>query len=204
MTRHRPLGPSPDQPAVSAADPAGSNAEARMRRALGLDSRAASPRAAPARATDAAAPTRHRHRFVSDGEVPVVMMNPRTEQPSAPRADAAAMQSERDARQRAEQALAGAQATIRELQGKLAQAQTTLAHVTLARDEAVAALHQAQEQAAASRAAAPPPEPDAAPILRRRGRPPKPRAEKPPAKPRARTQKPVKWWVKGWRSALVE
>ena len=200
MTRHRPLGPAPDQPAVPATDPAGPNAEARMRRALGLDSRSASPRAAPARTTDAAAPTRHRHRFVSDGEVPVVMVSSRGDQPPPPRADPAAMQGERDARHRAEQALAGAQATIRELHGKLAQAQTTIAHLTLARDEAVAALQQAQEQAATARAVGP----EVAPMVRRRGRPPKAHGEKAPAQPRERTQKPVKWWVKGWRSALVE
>lgn len=201
MTRQRPLGPVPDQPAVSTADPAGANAEARMRRALGLDGRMTPTRALPARAPDATAPTRHRHRFVSDGDVPVVVLNPRADVPGAPRPDVAAIQSERDARQRAEQALAGAQATIRELQGKLAQVQTTLAHVTLARDEAVAALQRAQEEATASRATAPA-MPETPPTVRRRGRPPKQRTEKPTAKPRERAQKPVKWWVKGWRSAL--
>ncbi len=206
MTRHRPLGPASDQPAVSAADPAGPNAEARMRRALGLEGGSAPPRTAASRAADASTQGRHRHRFVSDGEVPVVLMNPRPEQPAGTRPDgaAAALHGEKEARERVERSLAAAQATIRDLQAKLAHAQTTLAHVTLARDEAAAALQQAQEQAAAARAA-PPAGPDAAPpVVRRRGRPPKIRAEKPPAKPRAKAQKPVKWWVKGWRTALAD
>jgi hypothetical protein len=172
-----------------------------MRRALGLDGKAAAPRPTAPRAPDMP-PARHRHRFVSDGEVPVVVMPSRTDQPVGSRADAAAaaLQAEREARQQAERALNAAQATIRDLQGKVAQLQTTLAHLTLARDETAAALQQAQEQLAVQ-AAAPPP---AAPAVRRRGRPPKARPDNAVAVARAQTAKPVKWWVKGWRSALVE
>lgn len=211
VTRHRPLGPTSDQPALSSADPAGPAAEAQMRRALGLDGRSLSPRPtprpSPPRAADAAgAPGRHRHRFVSDGEVPVVVVNSRQDPAALPRPEAAAaLDTEREARRRAERALTAAQASIRELQSKLAQAETKLAHVSLARDEAVAALRRAQDEASAAPAAAPASESEQSPpAVRRRGRPPKPRAEKPAAAPRERGQKPVKWWVKGWRSALAD
>ena len=209
VTRYRPPGPGPgsDQPAVSAVDPVSPYAEARMRRALGLDGQSSAPRSTPARTADTGVtPGRHRHRFVSDGDVPVVMVQSRPDQQTSSRLDsgAAALQSEKDARQRAERALATAQASVRELQARLAHTQTTLAHVSLARDEAVATLRQLQEQVAASRAAPPAAAEPSPPAVRRRGRPPKVRAEKPAPKPRERTQKPVKWWVKGWRSTLAE
>ena len=201
MTRHRSLDPMPD-PSAAAADSISQTTEARMRRALGLDGKSGPARQTAPRTGDSSPPARHRHRFVSDGEVPVVVMPSRMDQPAGGRAEAAAaaaLQTERDARQQTERALTAAQAAIRDLQGKVAQLQTTLAHVTLARDEAVAALQQSQEQLAAQ--VPPPAEP---PIVRRRGRPPKIRAETPGATPGTGSAKPVKWWVKGWRSALAD
>lgn len=184
-----------------------------MRRALGLDGQTPPPRpsaASAARTAESAAfAGRHRHRFVSDGEVPVVMVQSRPDQPAASRLEeaTAALASERGMRERAERSLTAAQAAIRDLQ-------TKLAHATLARDEAVAALHTAQEELAAMRAHSPAPmlpEPlsaDAAPTTpvtpRRRGRPPKAATAKLPAKPRQRMQKPVKWWVKGWRETAAD
>lgn len=163
-----------------------------MRRALGLD-RSPAPRPNGTRSGDAPSPGRHRHRFVSDGEVPVVMVQSRPDQPGSNRLDAAnaaALKDERAARERAERSLQAAQATIRDLQ-------TKLAHATLARDEVAAALRACQEQLAAARTQFPA-EAEPSPV-RRRGRPPKAASAQTAAKPRERVQKPVKWWVKGWR-----
>jgi hypothetical protein len=172
--------------------------EADVRRALGLDAPNRPSRANTPAAGKPFSPGRHRHRFVNDGEVPVVRVQSRPDQPATNRPDpaAAALQDERAARERAERSLLAAQGTIRELQ-------TKLAHVTLARDEAVAALQQTQEQLATVRAQLPAEPPAATPPVRRRGRPPKSAAAaKPAAKPRQRAPKPVKWWIKGWRDSL--
>ncbi|HET9020056.1 MAG TPA: hypothetical protein VFN46_10735, partial [Acetobacteraceae bacterium] len=120
-----------------------------MRRALGLDGdhppaqRSASPRPSSPRLVDSHAPARHRHRFVHDGEVPVVVVHSRPDQPPSPRPDRSAAQigEERAARERAERALTTAQARIRDLE-------TQVAHVSLARDEALSALRHAQDQLA--------------------------------------------------------
>lgn len=175
-----------------------------MRRALGLDGRPTAARSAGPRPSEPHGPARHRHRFVSDGDVPVVVVNSRPDQPSANRLDAAAaaLTEERSARERTERALAAALARIRDME-------TKLVHVSIARDEAVAALEQAQGQLAAALAATPPAQPAESPpagqpVVRRRGRPPKAKGERPPAKPRTRTPKPVKWWIKGWRDAAAE
>jgi hypothetical protein len=197
VTRHRPLGPASDR-SVPSADASIQSTEAKMRRALGLERRPSPPQG-----TDGHTHPRHRHRFVRDGEVPVVMVQSHADQPAAPRPDPAAglLAEERAARERGERALAAAQATIRDLQ-------TKLAHVTLARDEAVAALQaMTDERAAAAREAAlaapPPPAPPAVP--RRRGRPPKPAAaDAADAPPRRNLEKPVQWWRRGWRESLAD
>ena len=199
-----------------------------MRRALGLDAGASTARPAAIRPTDShnshsshtQAP-RHRHRFVNDGEVPVVMVHSRPDQPPPSRPDrsSAQLDLERAARERAERALAAAQTRIRDLD-------TKLHHLTLARDEALAALDQLREQLAAALArpaAAPAAAPigdqtgaataasasaqadsAAAPVTRRRGRPPKPKTERPAPKPRGKAPQPVKWWVKGWRESVTD
>lgn len=172
-----------------------------MRRALGLERR---PTAPPPQGGEGHSHPRHRHRFVRDGEVPVVMVQSHADQGAAPRPDPAAglLAEERAARERGERALAAAQSTIRDLQ-------TKLAHITLARDEAVAALQAMTEERAAAREAAlaapPPPAPPVAP--RRRGRPPKHAAADPAAAPPRRSagvDKPVQWWRRGWRESLAD
>lgn len=188
-----------------------------MRRALGLDSRVPAnrppaPHPSAARPLESHAPARHRHRFVHDGEVPVVVVHPRSDQPLSPRPDRSTAQigEERAARERAERDLSAARARIRDLE-------TQLVHVSLARDEAVSALRQTQDRLAAALVPAPAPQP-AAPtgaegepvaqkVTRRRGRPPKVRTDRPvpaDAAPRGKAQQPVKWWVKGWRDAMAD
>ena len=184
-----------------------------MRRALGLDGerppshQSAPPRPAFPRSVESHAPARHRHRFVNDGDVPVVVVHSRPDQPAPARPDRSAAQlgEERTARERVERALAAANARIRELE-------TQVVHVSLARDEALSALREAQEQLVVARM--PPPAParpaqaDAPtqPPVRRRGRPPKVKTDRPapPAKSRGKAQQPVKWWVKGWRDAMAD
>ncbi len=167
-----------------------------MRRALGLERRPA-----PAQSIDSHSHPRHRHRFVKDGEVPVVMVQSHADPSAAPRPDPATqlLAEERAARERSERALAAAQATIRDLQ-------TKLAHVTLARDEAAAALQtMTEERLAAERAAAAAAPP--APAPRRRGRPPKHQAVEGTAAPPRRStslDKPVQWWRRGWRESLAD
>jgi len=112
--------------------------EARMRRALGLQG-ASSSHSTPQRSDR----PRSRHRFVQDGEVPVVVLNsPRAPDagPDVQAATHAALEGERAARTKADQALAEAQATIRSLQAKLA-------HAELAHAEALAAERRSREYA---------------------------------------------------------
>lgn len=196
-----------------------------MRRALGLDGGSAAPRPAQRptqRPAELHTPTtRHRHRFVNDGDVPVVVVHSRPDQPPPSRPDRSAVQleHERIARERSERALSAANARLRDME-------TQLVHVTLARDEALASLREAHARLAAAvtppRVAAPvAPAATAAdpaanadappPVKRRRGRPPKVRTEatapkprKAAATPRGKAPQPVKWWVKGWRETVAE
>jgi hypothetical protein len=109
-------------------------AEARMRRALGLNNTTSQTQAMPPPATPTAS-TSHpqRRRFVRDGEVPVTVIHRDQGDASGANALEAARQGLREqvaAREHAEHLLQEAQATIRDLQ-------TKLAHERLARDEAV-------------------------------------------------------------------
>jgi hypothetical protein len=130
---------------------------------------------------------RPRHRFVRDGEVPVVVLNRQLErrertagpatlsdQPAENRLEAAEamLRQERTAREHSERALQEAQATIRDLE-------TKLGHAVRARDEALEAVHAAEapEQEAEARRAEERPRPVSGPAVtsdgpRRRGRPP--------------------------------
>ena len=76
--------------------------EARMRAALHLRRPSSSTSPSPARHAG-------RHRFVQDGEVPVVVVNPRQQRPEEERAALTALEGslarEREARQAAEKAL---------------------------------------------------------------------------------------------------
>jgi hypothetical protein len=107
--------------------------EAQMRRALGLHN--ASPtqdRPVPSR-TAPGASSSQRRRFVRDGEVPVsVIRRDQDDGANANKLDATrqALREQAEAREHAEHLLQEAQATIRDLQ-------TKLAHERLAKDEAI-------------------------------------------------------------------
>jgi hypothetical protein len=122
--------------------------EAQMRHALGLDGQTQAPRADEQSTSSGPAPDRltlHRppRRFVKDGEVPVTVVR-RTHAPEATVGVAPAtsnqletarqtIRSQAAAAERAERALAEAQATIRDLR-------TKLAHERMAKEEAFATL----------------------------------------------------------------
>jgi len=132
--------PLPDLPRPDASDP--ELAEERMRRALGLASNRNGQSAQPrpeqqskplARPAGRAPGDRPRQRFVQDGEVPVTLVGRHrphetdlTAVSESRNAIEAALQDERTARARGEQALQDALATIRDLQTKLGHAE--LAH----------------------------------------------------------------------------
>lgn len=186
-------------------------AEARMRRALGLQG-ASFGHSTPQRLDR----PRPRHRFVQDGEVPVVILNsPRTPDadPDAQAATHAALEGERAARIKTEQALAEAQATIRSLQAKLAHAELAHAEALAAerssREQAEAALRDVKavrtrtaghsEVEAAARDARP-----AMPMASNTARSQSARPAK--AKPgalaaKAREPQPVKWWLPSYKTA---
>jgi hypothetical protein len=122
--------------------------EAQMRRALGLfgaPRRQDADRAAaikPPPPADRFGAGDHRRRFAQDGEVPVTVLNRRADHPAETPvnrlevAETAAV-AERAAREKAERALAEAQATIHDLQTRLGHAslaQTEL-HIVARRDQ---------------------------------------------------------------------
>jgi hypothetical protein len=146
-----PNSTQPSSPATSDRD----SDELEMRRALGLGAASADRPVPFARMPENHSSDRPKRRFVSDGEVPVVVVQGRREfgnRTTAPavtspvnRLDAAqaALAAEREAREAAERALAEAQAVIHELQ-------TKLGHAALAREE----LRAAAQRADAARQAA--------------------------------------------------
>jgi hypothetical protein len=167
---------------LTGADPA--NTENRMRQALGL----AGSSTTPQQHSDA---SRQRHRFVTDGEVPVVMLNRQSAQAESPRSRIAAIEAalaaERRARSEAERALEEAHTLIQSLR-------TTLAHAELAHGEALAAERVAREQAQvalqvaiADRETA---EQKVAAAV-----PPAGSDRKAPTAPKPRKPQPVKWWL---------
>ena len=151
-----PLLPDPSR--LTSADPEA--VEQRMRRALGLTgdrvgrgspSQPEQPRLPPeGRHTGRTSAGKSRHRFVQDGAVPVTLVSRRrpdeADGPAASHAATeAALQDERAARARAEQALQEALATVRDLQ-------TKLGHAELAQREAFAAAEAARDAADTLRA----------------------------------------------------
>src|SRR6185437_14775023 len=131
-----PFGPAPN---------AAPDEEDRMRQALGLRGDQSNERPTPRRE-----PVRGPHRFVKDGEVSVEVLSPSREHgPGGPApvnriaAAEATLRSERVARERAERSL-------RETQATLQQVQTKLAHAELAHSEALAAERRGREQAEAA------------------------------------------------------
>ena len=147
---------------------------------------------------------RARHRFVRDGEVPVVVVNGHGAPEAAPNGQAAGMQAkllaERQARAEAERALAEAQATVRSLQAKLAHAELAHAEALAAERRVREAAETAPRDATATRGAA---------GRRPRGAAPVPAADAPTAEPTpkrtraakpAREPKPVKWWLPSYKA----
>jgi len=181
-------------------------AEARMRRALGLQG-ASSGHSTPQQPDR----PRPRHQFVQDGEVPVVVLNSLRAPDADPDGQAAthaALEGERAARIKTEEALAEAQATIRSLQAKLAHAEMAhaeaLAAERLGREQAEATLREAgaarirtigySETAGAAQEGKPAKSmvPKAA-----RGKPAKARSATTGAK--TCELQPVKWWLPGYK-----
>lgn len=181
------------------------DAEARARRAFGLDATDTTVRRRdemPARAgsTDRLLADRQKRRFVHDGEVPVVVMggvgsssatgaNPTNRLAVAE----TALDSERVARRRVERALSEAQAAVHDLQ-------TKIGHANLARDEATekagrlaAELQRLQELLELERVG----RAEAEQALRagaERKRPAAPVLKSRLGRPRRGEPKPVKWW----------
>ncbi len=203
-------------------------AEEKMRRALGLDGAPAHqdrPRPTPSPADRFLTP-RPKRRFVADGEVPVdVVHRPQPPGSAANRAEAAehALGIEREARERAERALAEAQTKLRDLQTKIGHAELAAAeaHASVAaeRQEVAglrAALESAEERASVAAEAAEEAiqrlrtareEMAAERESRRTMRAAQPKAVKAArgkqerVTPPAREQRPVKWWLSS-KSAL--
>ncbi|WP_428393609.1 hypothetical protein [Lichenicoccus sp.] len=169
--------------------------EAKLREALELmgGRRGASPQVAATRTNAGSASTRHR--YVRDGEVPVVraaLGRPRPD--SANQTDKALLDSLRQDLERERAAREIAERMTAELRVTSTALQTRLAHLEMDLQAAQEALQHAQEAAeeaaaklAAGVAAAQSPAPAREPT------PPKPR----PGRPRGQSAAaPVKWWIK--------
>jgi hypothetical protein len=176
------------------------NAEIRARRSLGLT---ANPPPLQQQRVDQARP---RHRFVRDGEVPVVVLSGDGRSDASPHADSrladieSALAAERAAHASTARSLEEALAAVQSLQ-------TRLAHAELASDEAIAVERRARaeaetalEQATAGGRTADhqddgrPAEPAAKSTRGERVR----RATK-KAKPKQREPQPVKWWAPSYK-----
>lgn len=164
--------------------------ETRIRRALGLHG-TGTHQQRPEQA-------RQRHRFVSDGAVPVVMLNRGDSETSGLKdkliAAESAVESERAAHVQTKRSLQEAQAAYQALQ-------TQFAHAKIAHKEALEAeqnARRAAEEALAALKAAPKEEvvePQAAEPKRRGRRPVVAKAPR-----AAKEQKPVRWWTPTYRS----
>jgi hypothetical protein len=157
--------------------------EERVRRALGL-----TPSGTHQQRPEQA---RQRHRFVSDGAVPVVVLN-RSERDAGGlkeklTAAQAALEAERNAHAATRRALQDAQSAHQALQ-------TRLGHAELAHNEALAIEREgrrlAEEALATLRAETPAPA-ERKPIVRRARLPRLPKMEK--------EAKPVRWWTASYR-----
>lgn len=139
------------------------DAEAQMRRALGLDGSAPRPRAEPERTDPVHRPPErfgfggHRRRFVQDGEIPVTVVRreggpetgparPGLAAPTSSRLQRveAQLAAETAARVQIERALVEAQSHVRDLQ-------TKLGHAELAKNEAIQAARRERDTVAALR-----------------------------------------------------
>jgi hypothetical protein len=186
--------------------------EDRMRQALGLRGDQSNERPLQRREQD-----RRTRRFVKDGEVPVVVLSPSREHgPDGPApvnriaAAEAALRSERVARERAERSL-------RETQATLQQIQTKLAHADLAHSEALAAERRGREQAEAAlaeaivarealerrlaeMAAAQPPEAEGPTEPAKPSQPALVKPRRKAANQSEREPQPVKWWLPSYKA----
>jgi hypothetical protein len=143
---------------LTAPDTETDDAEAKMRRALGIDHAPPVPTVHDRPPSSAPAATRipaafSRRRFVRDGEVPVTIIHRDRDHDAAPSDHLASdstlvdrlksletkVRAEQQAREQAERALSEAQATIHDLQ-------TKFGHECLAKDEALAALDSAKKE----------------------------------------------------------
>jgi hypothetical protein len=198
-----PFGPAPN---------AAPDEEDRMRQALGLRGDQSNERPTPRRE-----PLRGPHRFVKDGEVPVVVLSPSREHgPDGPApvnrvaAAEAALRSERVAREWAER-------TLRETQTTLQHVQTKLAHADLAHGEALAAERRGREQAEAGlaeaiaaretlelrlveMAAAQPPGAEDRTELVKPSQPALVKPRRKAANAAEREPQPVKWWLPSYKA----
>lgn len=150
---------------------------------------------APSSPMSSGAP-RGRHRFVQDGDIPVVVVNRRPRQATDGLPPIAALEqalgAEREARAAAERAL-------QQAQEKISQLQMRLAHAESSQDELRAIQAALQEKLAAV------PEPIPAPVVPQR----RPKAAK-AAQDDANEAVPavdveaeaVEWWRPGWRERL--
>jgi hypothetical protein len=188
--------------------------EDRMRQALGLFGDQPGDPPAQRREQD-----RRAHRFVKDGEVPVVVLNSSRERgPDSPAPvnriaiAEAALRTERAMRERTERSL-------REMQATLQQLQTKLGHTDLEHREALAAERRGREQAEAVLAEAVAArealearlsemeahsrvtevEPHSEPAGSNQPRQAKPR-RKTTRSPVEREPQPVKWWLPSYKS----
>jgi hypothetical protein len=198
-----PFGPAPN---------AAPDEEDRMRQALGLRSDQSNERPTPRRE-----PLRGPHRFAKDGEVPVVVLNPsREHDPDGPApvnriaAAEAALRAELPARGQAERSL-------RETQATLQQVQTKLAHADLAHAEALAAERRGRERAEvalaeaivarealerrlAETAAAQPPEAEGPTEPAKPSQPALVKPRRKAANQSEREPQPVKWWLPSYKA----
>lgn len=189
-----------------------SSEEARMRQALGLHADKPVLRPAPRREPDGRS-----RRFVKDGEVPVVVLGAPKDAAAAPASSAASnrlaslegeLRSERAKREKLEQSLREAHATIERLETKLAHSELAhgeaLAGERLAREQAERALAEAREALQAREAATSAPERAG---MRAHESAEKPR-ERAVAKKRQQTAaakrepQPVKWWLPSFRAKM--
>ncbi len=177
--------------------------ETRMRRALGLHGGASTTphQQRPEQA-------RQRHKFASDGSVPVVVLNRSSDMEAGGAKERitaleAALEAERNAHAATRRTLQDAQAAHQALQ-------TRLAHAELAHREALAAERQARKQAEEAHVAATPPRAELKRAEAKRAEPERaesaPERERIVRKPRAnaappKEPKPVRWWTPSYRAS---
>ncbi len=178
LSEHRPARGSEDE--TSSTDSESQSAEAQLRQALehmGGRRTSGAPAAGSGRTGGSGATTRHR--YVRDGEVPVVhaaLGRPAVRSEAATHQDKALLDSLRHDLEQERTRREAAERCLSESRSSIVALQTRLAHIEMD-------LQAAQEQATAQ---APAPVQAPAEAIRR-----KPRTEKPDSEPQ-----PIKWWIR--------